>query len=371
MNILYVANLSENKWAGPNISVPSQIKAQSGLDNVFLYNQNSIENEEWRKLKYFYNLNDFPTQKLKDLPEPFNRPDLVIFEGMYQFGLSKFSIDVYNKKIPYIIIPRSELTKQAQKQNLFKKKIANIIWFNRFCKKALAIQYLTNAEYIDSSGKWNKHHIIIPNGIYEKKNTKVKFNSKILKMIYIGRLDMYHKGLDIMIEAIGKVQSNLRKNHATIYLYGPDRNNTVSQLKKVIKEEGIEDIIFIYDSVFGDEKEKVLLDADIFIMTSRFEGHPMGLIEALSYGIPCLVSTGTNMGDEIKNSNAGWTSKVDKEDISIKLNEVLDNRIQLEEKGKNALNISKKYNWDILANYSREEYKKLLYSLISQKEGLK
>ncbi len=365
MNILYVTNLSENKWAGPNISVPSQIKAQSVFDNVFMYNQNHLESKEWRKLEYFNNLNDFPTQKLKDLPKPFNMPDLIIFEGMYHFALNKFAKDIYKMKIPYIIIPRSELTKQAQKQKFLKKKIANFIWFNKFCKNALSIQYLTKAEYIDSGDKWNKNYIIIPNGIDKKKNTKIDFNRQMLKLVYIGRLDMYHKGLDIMLQAILKVQNNLRQNYATVHLYGPDRNDTVSKLKNIIKKNKIDDIVFIHESVFGDEKEKILLDADIFIMTSRFEGHPMGLIEALSYGIPCLVSTGTNMGEEIKNINAGWVSEVNKDNISIAINKALNNKTKLKQKGKNALSIAKNYNWDTLAESSSKEYKKLLESLIS------
>lgn len=188
MNILYIANLSKNKWAGPNISVLAQVKAQSSFDNVFLYNQNHLELDEWRALKYFHNLNDFPTQKLEDLPIPFCRPDLVVFEGMYQFGLNKCIRYIQKNKIPYIIIPRSELTKQAQKQKYLKKKVANLLYFNNFIKNALAIQYLTNSEYLDSGEKWNSNKIIIPNGINRKDIIKSHFNETCLKLVYVGRL---------------------------------------------------------------------------------------------------------------------------------------------------------------------------------------
>ena len=36
--------------------------------------------------------------------------------------------------------------------------------FNEFLRNARAIQYLTQGEYEASGDKWNKNHIIIPNG---------------------------------------------------------------------------------------------------------------------------------------------------------------------------------------------------------------
>ena len=40
MNVLYISKLTGNLFAGPNNSVPAQIKAQSKIDNVFWYNLN-------------------------------------------------------------------------------------------------------------------------------------------------------------------------------------------------------------------------------------------------------------------------------------------------------------------------------------------
>lgn len=42
MNILYLSNLTGNLFAGPNNSVPAQIRAQSKIDNVFWYNINKM-----------------------------------------------------------------------------------------------------------------------------------------------------------------------------------------------------------------------------------------------------------------------------------------------------------------------------------------
>ena len=79
-----------------------------------------------------------------------------------------------------------------------------------------------------------------------------------------------------------------------------DSNKGKETLITKIEESGLEKIVLIKDEVYGEDKEKVILESDFFILTSRFEGHPMALIEALSYGLPCLVTKGSNMSKEIE-----------------------------------------------------------------------
>ena len=122
MNVLYISNLTGNLFAGPNNSVPAQIKAQSQIDNVFWYNINEVKREEWER-NDCYNLNDYPKKRLKDLPYPFNKPDIAIIEEFYCFPFCKMIADLKKSKIPYIIIPRSELTKKAQQRKKIKKII--------------------------------------------------------------------------------------------------------------------------------------------------------------------------------------------------------------------------------------------------------
>ena len=131
MNVLYISNLTGNLFAGPNNSVPAQIKAQSKRDNVFWYNINDIKREEWKEINC-YNLKDYPSGRLKDLPKPFNKPDIAVIEEFYCFPFCKIIKDINENKIPYIIIPRSELTKKAQKRKRVKKFIGNICYFKKF-----------------------------------------------------------------------------------------------------------------------------------------------------------------------------------------------------------------------------------------------
>ena len=175
MNILYLSHLSGSLYAGPTYSVPKQIEAQSRIDNVFWYNAVDCSINEWRKYNYYHDLNDYPKEKISELPSPFNHPDIIVVELFYNMARSPLLRELFRIDIPYIIVPRGELTKQAQDRKRIKKLIFNLLVLKKYAQKAAAIQYLTKQEYSDSGDGWNKKSIIIPNGIDLQKKSKKNY----------------------------------------------------------------------------------------------------------------------------------------------------------------------------------------------------
>lgn len=362
MNILYITHLTRNKWAGPNYSVPNQIKAQNEYDNVFWYNVNSLLKDKLFENIRCNDLSDYPHTKIKKLPRPFNSPDIVIFEGVYFSPYLKIAKECREMKIPYIIVPRSSLTIQAQRTKKIKKQLGNILYFNRFIKKSTAIQYLTWNEYKDSSNKWNNNYIILPNGI-EPKNRLKEFNKiSSLRGVFIGRPDIYHKGIDLLLEACIKIKEELINNNCTIELFGPEISNYKTEIQKIIDMNDLNSVIVQKDGIFDEKKEDVLLKSDFFILTSRFEGHPMGLIEALSYGLPSLVTEGTNMANEIDDFKAGWVANNNIESIVEAFRSLFSEKDMLDKKSQNALELSEKYSWSKIGEKTHLEYKKIINS---------
>lgn len=360
MNIVYISMLNGKKSAGLSYSIPAQVKSQSQFDNVFWYNINDTPKDKIINGSKCYNKSDYPSLNISNLPIPFNKPDLVIFEGVYFIEYVKIAKQCSKDKIPYIIIPRSSLTYYAQKKKLLKKVVGNLFFFNNFIKKALAIQYLTTKEFVDSGEKWNKRHLIIPNGVDPKKKIKQNYLNDEIKGVFIGRPDSYQKGLDLLLDACVPIKEELKANNFKINIFAPASQNDNDNIQEMITARKLNDIIFKHGGIYGAEKEEVLLDSDLFILTSRFEGHPMGLIEALSYGLPCLVTEGTNMAEEICLTDSGWTAKTDVDSIVQAFKAIFNEKKRLAEKGNNACELSKKYNWTNLAKISSEEYIKLL-----------
>lgn len=349
MRIVYISHLSKSASTGPTYSVPARIAAQKKVDEVCWINLTGVVRDGWKETGYFHDVSEIGELDLKNINECFYSPDLFVFEGFYNLKEVKLAKELAKNLIPYIIVPRSSLTKQAYNNHSWlKKRIAHVMYFNSFCKNALAIQYLTNQEYRDSGDRWNKQHIIIPNGIAVPQITKELFLTDGIKAAYIGRMDIHQKGIDLLLKACKRAETVLRDQHFELTLYGP-HSEDYEKIDGLIHSLDLCDIAKLGGEVLGKDKEKAILSSDLFVLTSRFEGHPMGLIEALSYGLPALVTSGTNMGEEIQDSNSGWVCEPNIDSIYEQLM-VIVRKQSFGEKSANARQLSMKYDWRVIAN---------------------
>ena len=163
----------------------------------------------------------------------------------------------------------------------------------------------------------------------------------------------------MLIDAIAELKDDLTNNNFQLTIYGPNRDGALEVLQKKIQEKLLNDIVFLKDEVFENDKIDVLMNTDVFIMTSRFEGMPMGLIEALSYGIPSLVTKGTNLAKEIGIANAGWIAENNINSIKDALRNMAFQRNFIE-KGRNAADLSRSFAWGHIAKKSSMIYKKMI-----------
>lgn len=354
MNILHIACTNGDMCTGVQVAVPQHLDAQAKYANVAFVNISNIKtNINCTQFEYS---EGFLVEKL---PQPFNRPDLVVFHECYRIQYIKIARELQKLKVPYIILPHGELSKGSQSSKRLKKIVANLLIFNRFINNAVGLQMLSDGEMKNT--KFGKYKFIGTNGINIPSREKQQFNDSNFKFVYIGRLDVYIKGLDLMIGGIADCADMLRSNSCTVDIYGPDILGRRAQVASLIEEYNVGDIVRLHDPVFAEEKENALLNADVFIQTSRTEGMPMGILEALSYGIPCLITEGTTLTGFVSQNEAGWACTTSAEGVSEAMKSCISQRNDLLNKSQNArAAILRDFSWDSIAMNTVALYRDLI-----------
>jgi glycosyltransferase involved in cell wall biosynthesis len=356
MRILFIAKPLSKNGNGVVSALKTEIQGLQKIADVALFNI-GVELESDIADKMFY-VDDYQT--ISDLPAPYNKPDLVVFEEVYKLDYFKLYNECVFKKIPYVVIPHGCLVTNAQNDKKLKHMAANILIFNRYIKKAAAVQYLNEQEKNNSKFKCRKA-VIIPNSI-EYIERQYQTNTDIFKFIYVGRYDVVIKGLDLLIDTFIALKQWCRENKVMLELYGPiEENPNLDALYEKINEEACNDIIKINGPVFDEEKFKKLQEASVFIQTSRNEGQPMGIIEALSFGLPCVVTYATSFGEYCNKNRCGIGVNFSKEELSSAIKEIYNDKEFFEKAKANAMiNMKQDFEINIVAKKTLDIYSQLL-----------
>ena len=111
----------------------------------------------------------------------------------------------------------------------------------------------------------------------------LSYNKESTKIVTVGRFD-YQKGYDYLVQVAKKVLSE--KSGWTWEIYGSGNQDEVDKIRDLINENDLQDRLVIK----GLEKNQDLIygDKGIYVMTSRYEGLPLVLLEAQQYNLPIV-----------------------------------------------------------------------------------
>lgn len=355
MNILHICSLDNDKANGVSVIVPQYAKSQVKENNVYMINISNVICEPIDGALIF-------TKKdsIQEILEKYNI-EIAVFHGIYFKEYISYYKKIKGYNIPYVVIPHGSLRNEAQSQKRLPKIILNKLFFNSFINNSSITQYLSEAEK-NASSKFKHQNVIIPNGIFIKENLEwQKKKKEHFDFIFIGRYAIFHKGLDILINACEEIKDFMRNNKIRVNLYGVDFENSLERLNTMVGDKGISDIVKLNDGIYGDEKFNKLLEADCFIQTSRSEGQPVGIIEALSVGLVSVVTDGTTFADLVEKEECGYAAGSTSHSVAETMIKVYKERGNLPQMSKRAREVIKdSFSWDMIAKKTKEIYSEMI-----------
>lgn len=190
-------------------------------------------------------------------------------------------------------------------------------------KLTAACTVLTRYDY----KKWKKlfkNVVYMPNPCNIEEDSAVYYNRKRKKVVLAaGRVDAWSvKGFDNLIRAWNKIC----KNHPgwSLEIAGKGNEKDEDYLKSLATEEALSSIHFL-----GFRKDicELMASSEIFVLTSRWEGLPMSLLEAMNVGCCCVAfDVETGPSDIIKDGiNGILVDNQNVDDLAEKLSMVMSN----------------------------------------------
>jgi glycosyltransferase involved in cell wall biosynthesis len=117
-----------------------------------------------------------------------------------------------------------------------------------------------------------------------------------VKCLFVGRLSVYQKGLDILLRAFAEAARHLNGQALSLTLIGPDWDGGMARLMQLSKQLGIDDLVSFTGTLPNEKIAAALKTFDIYIQLSRYEGFSLSIAEALLAGKPAILSRNTGTG---------------------------------------------------------------------------
>ena len=155
------------------------------------------------------------------------------------------------------------------------------------------------------------------------------------KFLTIGRFTPLHKGIDILIKAFNLFAKKNNEWHLDIVGEGGEE----STFKDLIIKYQLEDRITIHP--FTNQIQEYYSHAQTYVLSSRWEGMPLVLVEAMAHGLP-IISSDLPVSKEIMGDFGMYFKNGDIEDLAQRMEEAT--HIDWQKKSKEAIAIAQQFD---------------------------
>lgn len=246
--------------------------------------------------------------------------DVLHLHGIWQF----LSRDVLRWKLatgrPVMISPRGMLDSWALRNSAWKKKLAGALFENRNLREADCLHALNASEAASMRAYGLMSPIaVIPNAADLPEIAPRRAHDGKKTLLFLGRIHP-KKGLSQLLAAWARAAADdpALADQWSITIAGWDDRGHLATLVRQIADLGIGTSVSVHGPAFGADKERLLREADAFVLPSFSEGLPMSVLEAWAYRLPVLMTAQCNLPEGFT-AGAAVEITTDPEPLSRKL----------------------------------------------------
>ena len=230
----------------------------------------------------------------------------------------------------------------------------------KFSNEVIAVSDVIAADIFKEYGR---KAIVIPNGVTLP---EISTNDEMIKkfgltkgkyILAVGRF-VPEKGFHDLIEAFAKFQGrDLEKKYKDWKLVIVGRADHEDDYSKRLIVRARENKNVILPGYLDHlSLEGLYSHAGLFVLPSYYEGLPIVLLEAMSYGLSCIVSD-IPANREVGLQEDRFFKPGDIQQLAEKIIEFISKPLSIEEKSRQVSLISEKYDWGRIAQQTLEVYK--------------
>lgn len=231
----------------------------------------------------------------------FFRPDIVHINSSFGFSFYRKLFYIYVGKAfgAKVVnhIHGAEFEKFFETASEKKKKQIKRAYGHCDCLIALSDEWKNNLKKIVSE---EKIQVVENYSIMHRTEAKEKYRKNILFLGEVGK----RKGCCDIPDVVAKVKAV--HHDCRFILAGNLLEEDYALIKEKVRNYGIEDNISFPGWVRGNEKCKLLTEADIFFLPSYNEGMPMAILDAMGYALPIISTTVGGITKIVKNGINGY-----------------------------------------------------------------
>jgi glycosyltransferase involved in cell wall biosynthesis len=161
------------------------------------------------------------------------------------------------------------------------------------------------------------------------------------------------KGLHDLIEAFTTSNTTLK------LVIAGEADHEAEYSRKLRRMASADPRIILTGYITGEPLNQIYSHARMFVLPSYHEGLPIVLLEAMSYGLPTLVSD-IPANKEVGLPDDRYFRCRDVRDLKEKLFQLLKKNLSMADSDKLREHVEKKFNWDMIADRTIDVYRKAL-----------